>query len=384
MSSKQVGQNSGGLSRKKGKKKRKAKSPLVDSGQTGSGTSSCKHPRNVNTDVEHSGSFIASQSSSYYTTFPDQTFMNLSMSNPQYQSNFAACPTPPVYNQNGYPAHQAQSPGFIPQQLQMVSSPQTGPPPWAQQLIQDMSELKSCISRIENIEKTVSKIDSIEKTVNTINLKVTAVEEKVKNLETKVVETEKSCAFISQESENQKRELHETKIEINHIHQSYKNLESNITDFERKNLELESKIVDQEIKSMRDNLIFYGIKEEQLNENCEELIQNVCSQHLQIDGTKLTFDRVHRLGPRVAGKTRPIIAKFHYYKEREEVRKKSYDNNDLLKRKDLGIGVQWPKQIREARKQLIPTLEREKAKGHSVKFVRDKLYVNGRQYVDDK
>jgi hypothetical protein len=135
---------------------------------------------------------------------------------------------------------------------------------------------------------------------------------------------------------------------------------------------------------MRENLIFYGIKEDQQNENCEELVKNVCSEYLQIDASNLSFDRVHRLGKMIAGKSRPIVAKFHYYKEREDVRSKSFANMETLKRNGLGIGVQWPKQVRDARRQLMPIMDREKAKGHSVKFVRDKLYINGRQYTDDK
>lgn len=98
------------------------------------------------------------------------------------------------------------------------------------------------------------------------------------------------------------------------------------------------------------------------------------------DVTNLVFDRVHRVGNASHNKVRPIVAKFHYYKQRETVRQASYDNASDLKKENLGIGIQWPQQVREARKTLYPIMQQEKNKGNTVKLVRDKLYVNGVEY----
>lgn len=62
------------------------------------------------------------------------------------------------------------------------------------------------------------------------------------------------------------------------------------------------------------------------------------------------------------------------------MRQASYDNASDLKKENLGIGVQWPQQVREARKTLYPIMQQEKNKGNTVKLVRDKLYVNGVEY----
>ena len=46
---------------------------------------------------------------------------------------------------------------------------------------------------------------------------------------------------------------------------------------------------------MRDNLLFYGISEKGQHENCEELVKDVCYEHLDMqDAGDLKFDRVHR------------------------------------------------------------------------------------------
>ena len=99
----------------------------------------------------------------------------------------------------------------------------------------------------------------------------------------------------------------------------------------------------------------------------------------------MKFDRVHRLGNDTAKKPRPIVAKFHYFKEREVVRQKGYEASETLKRDNYGIGIQWPYKVREARKELYPVMKRLKDNGHhNVKMVRDKLYVNGRPYNDPR
>ena len=74
------------------------------------------------------------------------------------------------------------------------------------------------------------------------------------------------------------------------------------------------------------------------------------------------------------------MAKFHYYKEREMIRSKSFEHADKLKTANIGIGTQCPKQIRDTRKPLYAIMEKEKAKGNTVKLLRDKLYINGKLY----
>ena len=80
-------------------------------------------------------------------------------------------------------------------------------------------------------------------------------------------------------------------------------------------------------------------------------------------------------------KIRPIVAKFHYYKEMEVVRTKSFELSEKLKAEKNGIGAQWPKQMRETRKTLHAIMQQERAKGNTAQIVKDKLYVNGHLYV---
>jgi sRNA-binding carbon storage regulator CsrA len=137
---------------------------------------------------------------------------------------------------------------------------------------------------------------------------------------------------------------------------------------------------------MRDNLIFYGISETTganiSQENCADLVKNFIKDHLKIDASNMIFDRAHRLGSETGRSSpRPIIVKLHYYQERETVRKTSINVRDELKRLNIGVGVQLPKEWREARKELYPIMQAEKRKGNSVKFVGERLLINGVSYT---
>ena len=131
---------------------------------------------------------------------------------------------------------------------------------------------------------------------------------------------------------------------------------------------------------MQDNLVFYGVKESG-GDNCEQLVVDVCTDVLGLpEAQHFMIERAHRIGTeyRNSSKPRPIVVKFIHFKDRERVRQKTFETgmSEKLKELKLGIGVQWPKQVKDARKELRPIMLREKERGRSVRFVRDRLYVD--------
>ena len=143
--------------------------------------------------------------------------------------------------------------------------------------------------------------------------------------------------------------------------------------------QLQSRRVDVESRSMRDNLIFYSIQEQQ-NENCDTVIKMFCNEKLHIEATNITLDRAHRMGPDSSKKPRPLVAKLHYYHERERIRNQGYEHRDTLRLTNQGVGIQRPKAVRDARKALYPIMQRERAKGNQVRLTNDQLYINGSRY----
>ena len=111
-------------------------------------------------------------------------------------------------------------------------------------------------------------------------------------------------------------------------------------------------LLDIKARSMRENLMFYGIPESTAGqtENCEQLVKELIRLKLQLDTEHIQFDRSHRLGPKTASKTRPIVVKFQNYQTRETVRQKSLqpEIKTDLKNCGRGISVQTPVEYRDA------------------------------------
>ena len=90
---------------------------------------------------------------------------------------------------------------------------------------------------------------------------------------------------------------------------------------------VQNKTADLEDRSRRNNIVFFNIAEsENDNENCGRLVKDVLRYHKIIDPNPNVddqwFDRAHRLGPiskKREGKTRPIIVRFTYYRQKEEI-----------------------------------------------------------------
>ena len=157
-----------------------------------------------------------------------------------------------------------------------------------------------------------------------------------------------------------------------------------LQDKHQKQQETCEKLTDIQWRIMRDYLIFSGIPEErqfrEKGEHCEEVIQNLTSTELQIPD-QLSIDRAHRLGrfnPRHVY-PRPIVAKFTYFKDKELVReaapKKLRDTN-------IWVKEQYTQEIELNRKQLYEPAKRARQDpNNKVRLVRDKLFINNRQYI---
>ena len=329
--------------RKKKKSKRKATSPLIDTEQKNQVS---EHNNGLNKYVSSTNSAFA---------FPNPQDQTLMMN---FSQQGAFSQGPPVYASGPGPGTYPP-PSQSPTPMQMTSfgippaptGHPVGPPGWAMELINDVKQIKL----------SMGKLDEIEKTVNMINMKVSDLETKVNTIDSRVIHVEKACAFMDGENDDRKKELKAAKTEVTNLKSRCETLEKNNQSYREQCAKLDSKVTDLEARSMRDNLLFYGVPEGGNTENCELLVKQFIEMKLGIqDVGSIILDRVHRVGNASNNKIRPIVAKFHYYTQREAVRQASYDKSDALKNENLGVGMQWPQQIREARKALYPIMQKEK------------------------
>ena len=155
-----------------------------------------------------------------------------------------------------------------------------------------------------------------------------------------------------------------------------KTLEKDHRDKESK---LKSEIADLKCRSMRDNLLFFQIPEEK-GESCEGKILNFIENELSIENasTEIKLHRAHRVGSFKRGKTPPIVAKFAFYPDRERVR----DSAKKLKNTNYGIAEQYPREVMDTRRKLIPIMRKAREDGREAYLRVDKLYIDKKLYEE--
>ncbi|KAH3740949.1 hypothetical protein DPMN_047666 [Dreissena polymorpha] len=108
-----------------------------------------------------------------------------------------------------------------------------------------------------------------------------------------------------------------------------------------------------------------------------EDIKNIKQQTLIKDVLRIEknieLDRVHRIGKETPGKTRPIVAKFHHYSDRELVRKASIEKNTDLRALHQGVGIQQTKGTLEKRRNKQHIVDRERNAGRTTKWAGSRL-----------
>ncbi|XP_041379863.1 uncharacterized protein LOC121392881 [Gigantopelta aegis] len=281
---------------------------------------------------------------------------------PNSQSSMVSGPvnstycTMPQSQSQSLSSHQYQpypniQPGFQLTPSQSMSGINTSPPPWAQELS----------AKMDCIFKQLEKLDAIENSISLIQTEVKQLGERVRDVEV-------SQQFINTILEEDKSDIKDVKSDLSILRKSFDYMQV-------ANNKLSEEIIDLQSRSMRDNLLFFNIAENE-GENCTEVIKKVCVDNLDYQ-EPLEIDRAHRIGKLSAGKQRPIVVKFRCYPQPDAVKKSSRK----LKNTNFSIGEQFPKIVQERRKTLLPVFKEAMERGKKTALVRDKLYINGVLYT---
>ena len=237
-------------------------------------------------------------------------------------------------------------------------------------ILAKLSKLDNIESRLENVFEVIA---NIEESVANLDREVKELKRKSKKVDKKVEELETSVTFNGDDIADLKRDVKAAQLE---------------------NENLKKQMLYQEHYSRRENLLFVGIGEEnpqlsrdddqvgsrQEAENTKEVLFNFMEQELQIPNArdKFEFQRVHRLGKPKANESRPIIARFLRYQDREEVLNQARKS---LRDKDYSVFDDMPKELYDLRKPQVDKLKEAKKGGLTAYFSKrypDKLYVNGK------
>lgn len=144
-----------------------------------------------------------------------------------------------------------------------------------------------------------------------------------------------------------------------------------------------------EAYTRRESIKIYNLQEieGETPRDTEKLVRLMMEEKMKIsrlDMNEIRFERVHRLAtrrnPRRSTNTRPVIAKFSFYQDKEFVWSKVKN----LKGTKIGISHDYPKEIEAIHTKLYPVLKKAKQEKQSAFFKVDKLIINGQVYNGTK
>ena len=157
-------------------------------------------------------------------------------------------------------------------------------------------------------------------------------------------------------------------------------LRSNENNFKLEIKSLESNILYQEVYNRRENLRLLNLHKtsDERSADTKEVVCRFLERELKMEDIRqIEFQRIHRICKKSSRYTRPVIARFLRFQDRELVFNAAREMRDSLEVKVL---ADLPKEVRERRKNQWPKLRQARAEGKRAFFSwqePDKLYIDG-------
>ena len=227
--------------------------------------------------------------------------------------------------------------------------------------------LKCMDAKINQMGKQLDKLDSLES-------KVCGLDGDMKKLWT----------FVHDQMKDNKELMSKVGERMDTCEFSLGSAHDQITQLSADKKRMQDSLLYLQSQSMRNNLIFSGITEDgrENPEATEAKVRNFMVDKLKIaqnvvDGFQL--ERVHSIGSSFSGagaasRPRSTVAKFLQFKDRETVRRARVN----LKGTGYFVSEQFPKEISDRRKELVPKMHQAKRDGKNAWISYDTLYIDGR------
>ena len=232
---------------------------------------------------------------------------------------------------------------------------------------------EECCGSCHNMADSIAEIkEKLDKALNCIQ-EIEGLKQKQSCLKEKNKELETSLEFAhSLITELNKRVDAQDKA-IKQLQEGVKSLTNQVHEEKQRSVKLES-------HSPRNNLNFFNIPEgkEDSFQTSDNVVLRFMEAGLKLskkDSKEISFERVHRIGKFNSNnsKPRPLIAKFAFHKDKEFVLAQAKN----LRGTTFAVARDFPKEIVEKRKLLVPILKDAKKSCHDANLVYDKLYING-------
>ena len=193
-----------------------------------------------------------------------------------------------------------------------------------------------------------------------------------------IKDIEKSLTYTQSEVEDLKErfemETKEHSKEVNTLNKKIADLEDRLKQEVENNIALEQ-------YTRRENLRFNNIEEKEY-EDCKAVVYNILEKELGIDTTKIRFHAVHRVGKKIHGRCRPIIARFVCREDKEKVWSVRGKLKLSMTHADAYITQDYARAIQEERKVLIKAMMKAREE-HGLNDAKVKgrfLFINNERY----
>ena len=173
---------------------------------------------------------------------------------------------------------------------------------------------------------------------------------------------------------------------VNHLHTQFTAQATELSSIKKQFSQLQEQLISMESYSRRSNLQILNVPEKQ-GENCETTVLNICDR-IGLEFNARTIERAHRLGRYQADRVRPIIVRFHHYKDRQVVWAM---RGEINTQSHARVIEDFPPVIAARRRKLSPICEAaykyRDADNAEFRFRArlsgDKLIVDGKTYTVD-
>ncbi|MEW8545016.1 MAG: hypothetical protein AB2693_15945 [Candidatus Thiodiazotropha sp.] len=274
--------------------------------------------------------------------------------------------------------------------------------------------------KLEYIMSKMATLDTIVAKQNDVLLRLGQIESSLEK-------HSKDISDLKNTQNNNTQATNVNKQSIARVQGEFKKLADENKVLKTENSSLKEEVVDLQCRSMRENLLFMGIPEENSNynqwtsrtasaqpsvqisqeadmdstaentdqtaqksfaeaitveENCKAKVFEFCKAVLKIPDpeSKFDIDVAHRIGKRQVGKIRPIVAKFVRREHKDTIKQIAQKCN--LRDSPFNVAEQLPKVVQERRKSLIPKMVQFRSEGKRATLTRDKLFVDGVEFKE--
>lgn len=199
----------------------------------------------------------------------------------------------------------------------------------------------------------IQRMDEMTKGIKEVRDQVSGIDQKLSKIDSDISEIKR------------KMEAQETKIE---------KVVNEQDELRRSVQHLEERLEEREVRDRRDNVLLYGVSEagSDLHEDCAAVFAKVVSDVLPTPLDAKDLVRAHRVGKRVPGRTRPLIARLLRTSDKFAILRRRSD----LREKNIGVSCDLTVKQREE-------LQRARDNGFFAYFKAGVLHTEERRSQQD-